>query len=86
MMDWGLGWNGSGSNWLLMGGMMLFWIVVIGGGIWFVLRVTDRDRHEIKIIDSPRAALDRRFAQGEVNLDQYVEARKLLESKNLSSH
>jgi uncharacterized membrane protein len=86
MMDWGSGWNGSGSNWFLMGGMMLFWIAVVGLGIWLVLRVTDRDHHDIKTIDSPKATLDRRFAKGEVTLDQYIDARKLLESKHLSGN
>jgi uncharacterized membrane protein len=72
MMDWGSGW--------------LFWIAVVGLGIWLVLRVTDRDRHDIKTIDSPKATLDRRFAKGEVTLDQYIDARKLLESKHLSGN
>ena len=78
MMDWGSGWNGSGSNWSLMGGTMLFWIAVVGLLIWLVLRATDRNRHDIKTIDSPKATLDRRFATGEVTLEQYVEARKWL--------
>ena len=76
MMDWNNGWSGSGSNWFLMGGMMLFWIAVIAIGIWLVLRVTDRDRKEVKSIDTPRTMLDRRLASGEISVEQYAEARK----------
>jgi putative membrane protein len=86
MMDWGSGWNGSGSNWFLMGGMMLFWIAVVGLGIWLVLRVTDRDHKQVKSIDTPRAILDRRFASGEISVEQYAAARKLIEAHALSAH
>ena len=86
MMDWGSGWNGSGSNWLLMGGVMLFWIAVVVVGIWLVLRVTARDYSQIKSIDTPKSILDRRFASGEISVEQYAAARKLIEAHNLSAH
>ena len=86
MMGWGNGWNGSGSNWLLMWPMMLFWIAVVGIGIWLVLRITDRDHKEIKIIDTPKAVLDRRFASGEMSVEQYAAARKLIETHDLPAH
>jgi putative membrane protein len=86
MMGWG--WNGAsgyGTNWLWMGGMMVFWFAVIGIGIWLVLRLTDRRDGETQRGESPRAALDRRFANGEVNADQYAEGRRLLETNSRSS-
>jgi putative membrane protein len=85
MMGWGWGWNGSGgygANWLWMGGMMIFWLAVIGIGIWLVMRLTDRGSNESRSVESPRSALDRRFANGEINVEQYGEARRLLESKS----
>ncbi len=86
MMDGRYGWNGSGSNWFWMGGMMLFWIAVIAIGIWLVLRITDRDHKEVKSIDTPRAILDRRFASGEMSVEQYAAARKLIEAHDLPIH
>ncbi len=86
MMNWGNGWNGSGSNWFWMGGMWLFWIAVVATGIWLVLRVTDRDQREVKRIDTPRAILDRRFASGEMSVEQYAAARKLIEAHDLPVH
>jgi putative membrane protein len=85
MMGWG--WNdgsGAGTNWLWMGGMFVFWFAVIGIGIWLVFRLTDQRGSETRSSETPRAALDRRFASGEVNVDQYAEARRLLETKPLS--
>jgi uncharacterized membrane protein len=86
MMDWG--WNdgsGSGTNWFWMGGMFVFWFAVIGIGIWLVFRLTDRRGSETPTDEKSRAALDRRFASGDVTVDQYAEARRLLETKS-SSH
>lgn len=85
-MDWGSGWNGSGSNWILMAGMMLFWVAVVAVGIWLVLRVTDRGQQQVKNFDTPRAILDRRFSSGEISVEQYAAARKLIESRDLSLH
>lgn len=84
MMDWG--WNDAGTNgwnWWMMGGMMFFWIAVIALGIWFVIRLTDRREPQVPKTESPRAILDRRFAAGEINAEQYAEARRLLESQSL---
>ncbi len=79
MMNWhGYGY---GANSIMIGTMVLFWVVVVGIGIWLVLRVTRRDSTVAKIESSPRATLDHRFAAGEITTEQYVEARKLLESK-----
>jgi uncharacterized membrane protein len=69
-----------------MGGVMLFWIAVVGIGIWLVLRLTDRDHKQIKSIDTPKAILDRRFASGEMTVEQYAAARKLIEAHDLSAH
>ncbi len=86
MMGWGWGWNDAGSNsagWWMMGGMMVFWIAVIAIGIWLVIRLTDRPVEHLPKTESPRAILDRRLASGELNAEQYAEARRLLESQSL---
>ncbi len=76
-----MNWNGYGASSMMMGTMALFWVVVVGIGIWLVLRVTRRDSSVAKIEGSPRATLDYRFAAGEITMEAYVEARKLLEMK-----
>jgi len=81
MMGWGSGWNDT--NWAMMGGMMVFWVAVIAIGIWLVIRLTDRRGEQLPSVESPRAILDRRFASGEINADQYAEARRLLESQSI---
>jgi len=81
MMGWGWGWNDA--NWWMMGGMMFFWIAIIAIGIWLVIRLTDRHGENFPKTESPRAILDRRFASGEINAEQYAEARRLLESQSL---
>ena len=82
-MMWG--WNNGGwqGNWW-MGGMIFFWIAIIGLGIWLVVRLTDRHDEHLPKMDSPRTILDKRFANGELNAEQYAQARRLLESNSLS--
>jgi putative membrane protein len=83
-MMWGWdngGWQSSSGWWMF--GMMFFWIAIIGIGIWLVIRLTDRRGEQLPKAESPRAILDRRFASGEINAEQYAEARRLLESQSL---
>lgn len=76
MMGWyGDGW-GSGYSMLLM---LLLWAVVIGLGIWAVARLT-RSNTSQGTLESPRQILDRRLASGEINGQQYAEARRLVEN------
>lgn len=88
MMGWwqdGNGWYGM--NWWGMGLMMIFWIVLIGLGIWAVIRFTQGgDRQATISPESPRAILDRRFASGEIDAQSYAEARRLLEHPGNTTH
>lgn len=81
MMWWvgnGNAWDAGG--WWGMGLMMVFWIAVIGVGIWAIVRVTSGPSSSTAVsAESPRAILDRRFANGEIDATQYAEARRLLE-------
>lgn len=81
MMWWigsGNGWSTGG--WWAMGFMMVFWIVVIGLGIWAIVRFTSGTTSSTTVsTESARAILDRRFANGEIDATAYAEARRVLE-------
>lgn len=81
-----MGWYGGGGWWVGMIAMVLFWVVVIGAIVWAVVRLTNRPQPPAPpgappapAGESPRQILDRRFAAGELNEQQYLEARRLLE-------
>jgi putative membrane protein len=74
-----MNWYGNGNGWMGGGGMIfmgLFWILLIGVGIWLV---TWRDQPSLHQ-ENPRQALDRRFAAGEIDATAYAQARRLIES------
>jgi len=79
----------ANHGWLMLG-MGIFWVAVIGIVIWLVVRISDRrpDHHgEHQMVqpevrrdeNSPRAILDRRLVNGEIDAEKYAEIRKLLE-------
>lgn len=69
----GYGWGMGFAGWIFMA---LFWIVLIGLLVWAAVtllpgsRGGNRGRQE-----TPEEILDRRFAQGELDLEQYRQAR-----------
>ncbi len=72
----GYGWAG----WLVMGGMMLvFWSLLIFGGIALWRAVTRAD-HGPRQTDerSAERLLDERFARGELDIEEYTRRRDLL--------
>ena len=80
MMWWygGSGWGG----WLVMGLMMvLFWGLLIFGGIaaWRAVNRGDREPRPVGG-RSPEQLLDERFARGEIDEDEYTRRRELLRS------
>lgn len=77
MMDWndyGFGWNAG----MLM--MVVIWGGLIAAGVWTVTRIT-RGQEKPPIGESPRQILDRRFASGEIDAEQYADARRILEGR-----
>jgi uncharacterized membrane protein len=68
MHGWGYGW---------MIGMMLFWVAVIGLGVWAALALSRRDQH---VVPSARDELDRRLARGEITPEEYQRRRELIGS------
>lgn len=83
MMDnWGHndGWWNGGM--IVMG---VFWLVLIGLGVWAVLHLT-RHRNNVAPagvgVESARHILDRRFASGEIDPQTYAEHRRILEGRS----
>lgn len=80
MMDWndGSGWMNGNGMWM----MLLFWGVFMAVVVWAVLRKT-RSGVSAMSAESPRQILERRFAAGEVDAEQYGEARRVLEGRSV---
>lgn len=84
MTGWhqGYGYDGFGGLGMFLA-MLLFWVPLIGLGVWLVSRVTRSDRPPAAptvVSDSARGILDRRFAAGEITAEEYTEMRRVLES------
>ena len=66
------------------GGMIfgwLFWLAILAGVIWLVVRVADpRRRHPGRQDNEPMKILKERFARGEINREEFDERRKTLAS------
>jgi putative membrane protein len=59
--------------------MGLFWIAVVGLVVWAVTALLPRNRRgDSGRIERPREILDRRFAKGEIDTEQYRRAREEL--------
>jgi putative membrane protein len=87
MMGWNNGYgDGYGSHGIgMVLVMLLFWIPLIGLGIWLVARATrPGNLHAAPTVhasaDAARGILDRRFASGEINAEQYTEMRRVLDA------
>jgi putative membrane protein len=83
MMGWSEGGTG-GTVWIFVG---LFWLVLVAAIIWLVVRLLPSKGHsDPKGFTSPPVAsppgafeiLDRRFAQGEIDLQTYQAHRAAL--------
>jgi putative membrane protein len=73
----GYGWGMGPAGWIFMG---LFWVLVIGLIVWAVVALLpnvrstgSRTSHETAL-----EILDRRFAMGEIDAEQYRRAREEL--------
>ncbi len=81
------GWSNNGLEMLLM--MLIIWLPLIGLAIWLVRRMTrpDSGHATTPTTQAPsaprsggvRAILDRRFVEGELSAEQYLEMRRTLE-------
>lgn len=68
---------------------MLFTVLVWGGlialGVWAVVRTTRGSHVGPTSVESPRQILDRRFASGELDTEQYAAARRVLEGRTVDN-
>lgn len=72
MGDWGAG------EWIAMAAMMVvLWGLVIGAVVWLVRSLADRDRGRHRE-PSALELLERRFAMGELSVEEYEERRRIL--------
>lgn len=81
MMDW-YDQGGMNGGWMVF--MWIFWVIIIGLGIWFVTRLTQRDITSVGK-ETPRQILDRRFASGEIDEGDYAKARRLIDGHSIDS-
>ncbi|MFZ5660257.1 MAG: SHOCT domain-containing protein [Pseudomonadota bacterium] len=68
---WGMGWGMGPMGWLLM---LLSWVAVIGLAIWLVAFLSRRPSRS-----TPPSALEilkRRYAEGEIDKEEYEQKRK----------
>jgi putative membrane protein len=70
----GYGWGMSPVGWILMG---LFWILLVGLVIWAAITLLPGARAAVGPAhrETPEEILARRFAQGEISVEQYRQAR-----------
>lgn len=72
----GYGWGMGPVGWIFMG---LFWIAVIGLVVWAVVSLLPGGRSAgPRGTERPEEILDRRFALGEIDAEQYRRAREEL--------
>jgi putative membrane protein len=81
MMDW------YDNGWLNGFGMMMMMVLIWGGlialGIWAVARLT-KTSPTAPHVETPRQILDRRFAAGEINAEEYAQTRHILEGRSVT--
>ena len=83
MMGWYQGdWGFAGL--FGMGMMILFWGAIIWFAVWAIARATRTESSQAVPLESARAILDRRFASGEIDAEEYASARRILESRGVS--
>jgi putative membrane protein len=72
----GYGWGMGFAGWIFMG---LFWFVVIGLVVWGIAALLPGGRlNSSRRSDGPEEILDRRFAAGEIDAEQYRRSREEL--------
>lgn len=86
MMGWyqdGWTWGTAGMTGMLL--MIVFWGLLIGGAVWAVARATRTGPSTGTTVESARGILDRRFASGEIDVEEYAHARHVLESRSTTT-
>ena len=72
----------SGWGWVMMSFGLVFWLALIGLLFWAISEwATKRDTGRPSSAESPREILDRRFARGELDLEEYRRALDALSGR-----
>jgi putative membrane protein len=78
-----MGWYQDGWGYAGIMGMVLMvavWGAIIWLAVWAIARFTRTEPMQVNRIESARAILDRRFASGEINAEEYAQTRRTLEA------
>ncbi|MET7808816.1 SHOCT domain-containing protein [Micromonospora chersina] len=74
---------GYGSGWIWMTLMPVVWIALIAVIVWAVARLVQRPAdHGRQVRETPQEILDRRFALGEIDAEEYGRARAHLAGRH----
>ena len=75
---WGMHGGDVGTGWMIvmMLGMIIFWGLVIVGIVWLLREGIGRS-HQRAAAD-PFSILDRRFAEGQLSVEEYEQRKKTL--------
>ena len=76
MMHWGGDFGmGFGGGWIFM---VLFWVLVILGGVYLVKILLGGSSTEGKRSESAQEVLKKRFAKGEISKEEFEDAMEVL--------
>lgn len=79
-----MGWYPGGWGWAAawgMGTMIVVWAGLIALAVWAIARATRTEQPSGATTETPRAVLDRRFAAGDIDVDEYARRRRALETQ-----
>lgn len=73
--------GGFGFGGMMLGGflMIVFWVLVIVGGVWLVVTLVRNNTSSIPTLNSgqtPLAVLQLRYAKGEITKEQFDQMRR----------
>lgn len=66
-------WSTSHGWWMF--GESIFWLLLIVGAIWLVVRLTRDTTVDTGVTPSPLNILEQRYARGEISSDEFQERR-----------
>lgn len=79
-----MGWyhDDGWSSWMVL--VMLAWPLLIALAIWAVVALTPGGgRRSSTSMETPLQVLDRRLAAGDIDPDEYIQSRRLLENRSV---
>lgn len=81
MMHWSANGGSWGAGMMVMG---VFWIGLLALAVWAVLRFNRSPNPPVGgELESARRVLDRRYAAGDIDTEQYAEMRRVLEGRGV---